>query len=104
MANNYRQVPGFPNYSVNPYGKVKNTKRGTNKEPSYQRPHGYLYVVLWHKGNQKKFYIHRLVYEVHVGPIAQGMEIDHIDDNPHNNHVSNLQMVTPTYNKSMRFQ
>jgi|GEM_PF-4594807 len=39
-----------------------------------------------------------LIYEQVHGPIAEGMHIDHIDDNPLNNSISNLQLLTPSQN------
>lgn len=37
---------------------------------------------------------HRLVYELKVGPIQDGMQIDHIDGNKTNNRPDNLEAVT----------
>lgn len=35
-----------------------------------------------------------LVYQTFIGPIPPGMEVDHIDNNPLNNRVDNLQLLT----------
>lgn len=42
--------------------------------------------------------VHRWVYELFVGDIPSGMQIDHIDDNRANNDVHNLRVVTPLEN------
>lgn len=43
---------------------------------------------------------HRLVYEVMVGPIPDGSEINHKDLNKQNNAPSNLEAVSPSQNIS----
>ena len=43
-------------------------------------------------------YVHRLVYEVFKGEVPEGMEIDHIDRNKHNNNPDNLRVVTRAEN------
>jgi hypothetical protein len=43
-------------------------------------------------------YVHRLVYEAFKGEIPEGLEIDHIDRNKHNNSPDNLRLVTRSEN------
>lgn len=61
-------------------------------------PSGYLYVGLYEgEGKHKVRYwrrVHRLVAQHHIGEIPEGMEVDHIDGNRHNNNVENLRIVT----------
>lgn len=42
--------------------------------------------------------VHRIVWEVHNGPIPDQFEIDHIDGCKTNNHISNLRLVTHAEN------
>lgn len=42
--------------------------------------------------------LHRLVYSSFVGDIPEGMQINHIDGNKANNHISNLEVCTPSEN------
>lgn len=42
--------------------------------------------------------LHRLVYETFVGEIPDGMEINHVNGNKHDNSISNLECVTPSEN------
>lgn len=42
---------------------------------------------------------HRIIWEMHHGPILERMEIDHRDGNPFNNKLSNLRLVTSAQNK-----
>lgn len=38
--------------------------------------------------------VSRCIYETFIGPIGEGLDIDHIDGNPQNNNVNNLRAVT----------
>jgi hypothetical protein len=59
---------------------------------------GYLYIGGYSgKGADKKrnwLRVHRLVYQEFVGPIPEGMEIDHISNVKTDNRLENLQMLT----------
>jgi len=45
-------------------------------------------------GLNKKFLVHRVVWEAFNGEIPNQMDIDHIDNNPMNNKLENLQMLS----------
>ena len=45
-----------------------------------------------------------MIYAWFVGDIEEGMVIDHIDNNPFNNRVENLQKLTPEENLKKRFE
>lgn len=69
--------------------------RKTGKSVGCVGNHGYYQV------NTKKFgwYLaHRIVLELHNGPIPTGMFIDHIDRVRTNNRIDNLRLVTPSEN------
>jgi hypothetical protein len=76
----------------NPKGKIKELT------PSYN-PSGYLYYKL-SIGKCKYDYVrgHRIVWESFNGKIPNGLEIDHIDRNKHNNKLKNLRLVTHSEN------
>ena len=42
----------------------------------------------------KTHYIHRIVWEAFRGKIPAGMEINHLDENPANNWIENLEVCT----------
>lgn len=55
---------------------------------------GYQEVCITHEGKHKYRRVHRLVYEAFKGDIPKGLTIDHIDNDPANNHIDNLQVLT----------
>jgi hypothetical protein len=55
------------------------------------------YVRIRYDG--KRYYAHRLAYIQKIGPIKQGMEIDHLCKNKACVNVKHLEQVTPTINK-----
>lgn len=47
----------------------------------------------------KHLYAHRIIWEMHYGPLARGMEVDHRDGRKTNNVLSNLRQATRSQNK-----
>lgn len=60
-------------------------RRGTlKKESGYRR----IYV------GPKVYYEHRIIWEMHNGPIPDGMQVDHINGVRDDNRIENLQLLT----------
>lgn len=59
---------------------------------------GHKRVDIYHNGKCKHEFVHRLVYETWIGQIPNDMQINHIDDDKDNNHVSNLYCGTQKEN------
>lgn len=59
-------------------------------------PDGYRRVQF----KRKTYPQHRIIYEMHFGPIPKGMQIDHVDLNKSNNRIENLRMATPAQNRA----
>lgn len=55
---------------------------------------GYYAAFVNYKGKRKRVMIHIAVAECWLGPKPEGLEVDHIDRNTHNNHYTNLRYVT----------
>lgn len=94
-----REIKGFENYLIDESGTIinKNTsciKIGTSNNTGK----GYLCVDLYKNGKRKRFYIHRLVAETFIPNPENKPYINHIDGNPKNNNVSNLEWCTPLEN------
>jgi hypothetical protein len=92
-----KKIPQFEHYSVDEYGVVINEKTGRIRKKGKNKK-GYELVMLSNNGITKSFVVHRLVYECFVGEIPDKLEINHIDANKSNNHISNLELVTHTEN------
>lgn len=56
---------------------------------------GYLTV----RFNKKLYFVHRIVWEMHNGPIPDGMYIDHINHKRDDNRLVNLRLVTRIENQ-----
>ena len=49
---------------------------------------------------KKIVYLHRVVWEIHNGPIPKHLEIDHINGNRLDNRIQNLRLVTHKQNQN----
>ena len=67
------------------------------------KPHPYLYITLGShiSRNKKTVAIHRLVAEHFVPNLGNKEQVHHVDDDPLNNHFSNLLWVT--YKEQIEF-
>ena len=96
-----KPVKGYPNYEVSNYGRlfiVKDGKRVEKKLRPCDNRSKYLSVTLWNKGKKKKICIHNLVALTFIGKIPKGYVVDHINNNPSDNYVTNLQIITVSEN------
>ena len=93
-----KPVPGYDRYEIDDTGRVFNIVTGKELKLSVQ-PNGYLSVELFSApGVSKRLLVHRLVATAFI-PNGKGLPIiNHKDENPQNNHVSNLEWCTHKYN------
>ena len=90
-------------YQVSSEGAVKSLNYNrTGKERILKtiKNKGYLLVELCKNGKRKKFFIHRLVAHMFIYNDDQEhkTQVNHIDENPSNNSVLNLEWCTSQYN------
>lgn len=64
----------------------------------YEKPR--LQTTLIKNGKREYPVIARLVYEAFVGKIPNGMQVNHIDEDPSNNFLFNLNLMTPKQNSN----
>ena len=62
--------------------------------------------VAYHVNNSGHFdkhliQLHRVVWKYCIGDIPKGMHVHHRDENKANNHISNLQLLTPAEHKAL---
>ena len=105
----WKPVLGFEGlYEVSNHGRVRSLDRVLPiNQPPYLRSYkgrmlrpgtataGHQLVML---GRSKPILVHVLVLNSFVGPAKKGEWCRHLDDNPANNHLSNLRWGTPYEN------
>lgn len=112
MQEEWRAVVGYEGYyQVSNIGRVRSINRIVyhplgnknikgrilkNGNDSY----GYLIVVLSKDGHSKTKKIHTLVANAFIENVFNLPQINHIDENKHNNNVSNLERCTAKYNNN----
>lgn len=91
-------------YQISNTGKVISLWSGRPKLLKPVINYGYPRIFLTGKnGKNRRHYVHRLVYETHVGPIPEGMDVDHIDGRRANNVLSNLRILNRRDNVTAGF-
>lgn len=91
-------IEHFEHFQVSNYGRVKNSITG-NILSQGDNGRGYCNVTLKARPYETKKYIHRLVAMAFLPDFDEKLQVNHIDKNKKNNHVSNLEMVTDSENK-----
>lgn len=96
----WRPIPDWPGYFVSRCGRVRGPGRdglGAELRPTTAHPVGHPKHVYFKVGLtrgrklRRWFYVHRLVCSIFNGPAPPGFtDCCHLDDNPANNHASNL--------------
>lgn len=118
MKGKWRDVVGYEGiYEVSNKGRVRTHKNKT----TYTKKHGVRHwkqrylkdktpngrdvrVSLWKDGKHKDFLVHRLVAFAFM-PVVKGKEcINHIDGNPKNNNVENLEWCNHLENNRHAFE
>lgn len=84
-------------------GEIRH-RRGMQRRAEYLATNGYLRIKVTVDDVRYDVAAHRIVYRAKVGPIPDGMLIDHIDGNKLNNRPSNLQPVTPSRNLKLAYE
>ena len=93
----WKDVKGFEGrYQVSNLGRVKGLKGRILKPSTFQ---GYKRVNLTTgNGSYKTISVHRLVAMAFVDGYADGLEVNHIDENHRNNRADNLEWMTHAKN------
>jgi len=111
MKEIYKDIPNYEGlYQVSNLGNVKSLARidsiGRNLKEKILAPvnttGGYTRINLCRLGKRSQFCIHKLVAMAFLNHIPDGYNsvVDHIDNNPKNNNLYNLQIISARQNSS----
>lgn len=114
MKEEWKDIKGYEGlYKVSNSGRVKSLKREvwngrgfmTVKEKirkNFLNTQGYYFIRLSNNGEDKNYTIHKLVAMSFLNHTPNGYNeiVDHIDNNPLNNNVGNLQLISNRKNSS----
>lgn len=93
----WKKITGYSNYEINEKGQVRNSSTRQVIKPT-ENYCGYLRVGLRKAGKSRTILLHRLVAISFIENQNELPEVNHIDGNKLNNHVSNLQWCTRNQN------
>ena len=92
----FATIDGFPDYLVTSHGRILSLKYGKIREIKIRKNYKtkYCYVGLCKNGKVNGIYVHRLVAQAFIPNPDNKTDVNHIDEDKTNNHVSNLEWVT----------
>lgn len=94
IVNGFTKIDSLSNYCIDEYGCILNTRTRCVIIPSVSKK-GYLQVCLT---NKNTYIIHRLIALTFIENKENKPEVNHIDGNKLNNHISNLEWNTTQEN------
>lgn len=112
MEEVWKDIRGYEQvYQVSNLGRVKSLERVVDFGRSYRTVHemilkqyiqnnGYVWVGLHKNNTQKRMLVHRLVAMAFIPNPDNLPEVNHKDENPLNNTLSNLEWCTRKYNEN----
>ena len=93
-------IEGFEStYHVSNRGRVKSFQNGERMLSPWPVAKGYLMVELRDNGKRSGRTVHRLVAEAFLERPSESHEVNHLDGDKTNNHLSNLEWVTTQENR-----
>ena len=87
------EVPNYENYLIDEYWSIERNWRTLKQQINR---YWYTYIWLYKNWKRKKFTVHRLVMLVFIW--ESNLQVNHIDWDKSNNHLSNLEYCTAKEN------
>ena len=107
MKEIFKNITGYETrYQISNLGNVKSLRKNLVLRPQINSCK-YIVVSLWKEGDNKKTHsVHHLVWDAFGDSPRNGrkLQVDHIDNNKHNNRVDNLQLLTNRENSIKYFK
>lgn len=102
---NWKTIPGYSKYIINECGDIYSFFSDNILTPAINQD-GYLRIMLKNNNNKRKTeFVHKLVLLTFIGPRPKGMICRHYpDQNPQNNHISNLSYSNQQQNSYDRIE
>lgn len=110
MEETWKDIKNYENkYLISNLGNVRSLKDGWgNKQNKYlkklENKQGYYFVILSKNGIEIAYLISRLVAQVYIPNPKNKPQVNHIDGNPKNNNINNLEWVTASENKKHAYR
>lgn len=115
---NWRDIKGFDGYQVSDKGRVRTHNKITSNrrfpcrewqdrilKQKISKLDGRARVCMWANGKEHTFLVHRIMAVTFLGePSAPNMTVNHIDGNPLNNVIENIEWVTRAENIKLAFK
>ena len=110
MEEQWKDIPGWEGkYQASTHGRIKSLERivimkngmqKTIREKVLINDNGKYSLVTLYNGKRKHYSVHFLVYTTFVGPVPEGYEINHINENKYDNRLENLNLMTHKENSN----
>lgn len=89
----FKKIDGFSKYFIGNNGDIVTTSFGVRKLIPKKNKYGYIRIRLFNdSGERMNCFIHRLVLEAYKD--KSNLDVNHIDGNPENNYIRNLEYVS----------